>query len=319
MQFWALIVDSFRESRDRKIFWVMLAISVAIAAGMACVGFDDQGVSVLFGAWRIDAPDYVDGNVAGRAMIGSILTQYIAGMYIGWIGIIMALIATAGIFPSLMQPGAIDVVLAKPISRPMIFLGKYVGSMVFVTVQATVFVVLTLLVVGLRWHYWLPGYLWSIPLIVVLFSYLYACCVLFAVMTRSGMTALLLTMVAWFVMWIPQTTYGLLVSLPATSGGEVQIDEKWVRASSAVRWIVPKTQDIPVIAGNLIGAATASEVILDADAPGMPEGQSAQLQASIEVEKQLSDVSIVKSIGSSLLFEALIVLLAMWKFTRRDF
>ena len=41
MQLWALIVDGFRESRDRKIFWVMIGISVLIAAVMACVGYDE--------------------------------------------------------------------------------------------------------------------------------------------------------------------------------------------------------------------------------------------------------------------------------------
>ncbi|MHC4090893.1 MAG: ABC transporter permease [Planctomycetota bacterium] len=319
MQFWALIVDCFREALDRKIFWVMIVISVVIAAAMACIGFDDKGISILFGLWRFDAPDYAGGNLVGRAVIGSILTKYIADMYIGWIGIIMAIIATAGIFPSLMERGAIDVVLAKPMSRIKVFGGKYLGSMVFVALQAAVFVILTLLVVGLRWHYWFPGYLWCIPLIVVLFSYLYAFCALFAVMTRSTTTAMLLTMVAWFVVWIPQTVYGVLVSLPASTGGEVKIDQKWIRASSAARWIVPKTQDIPLIAGSLIGAATATEVIMDADDPDLPENQRQRLQGSIDLEKELSNVSIAKSIGTSLLFEAVIVFLAMWRFTRQDF
>lgn len=319
MQFWALIVDCFREAIDRKLFWIMIVISVVIAAGMACVGFDDKGVSILFGMWRFDAPDYVDGNELGRAMIGSILTQYIADIYIGWIGIIMAIIATASIFPSLMERGAIDVVLAKPMSRPMVFLGKYLGSMVFVVLQAAVFVVLTLLVVGFRWHFWFPGYLWCIPLIVVLFSYLYAFCALFAVMTRSTTTAMLLTMVAWFVLWIPQFVHAMLLNLPVQTGGQVQIDERWVRLSSYARWVVPKTQDIPLTAANLIGAATATEVLVDPDDPDLPEAQRQSLQGTIDVEKKLRDISIFKSIGSSLLFEAVIVLLAVWKFTRQDF
>ena len=50
MQFWALIVDSFRESRDRKIFWVMLGLSLLIAAAMSCISFEQGRVNFLFGA-----------------------------------------------------------------------------------------------------------------------------------------------------------------------------------------------------------------------------------------------------------------------------
>ena len=51
MPYWALLLDSFRESRDRKIFRLMLAISLFSAAAMFCVGFEPGRVSVLFGLW----------------------------------------------------------------------------------------------------------------------------------------------------------------------------------------------------------------------------------------------------------------------------
>jgi ABC-type transport system involved in multi-copper enzyme maturation permease subunit len=325
MQVWALIVDCFRDAVDRKLFWVMIAISAVIAGAMACVGFNDQGVSFLFGVWTIDTTDYAQGNELGRAIIGSILVKWIGDMYIGWIAIVLALVGTAGIFPSLIERGAIDVVLAKPMSRVKVFLGKYAGGMVFVALQATVFVLLTFLVVGLRWKQWFPGYLWSIPLIMALFSYVYAFCALFGIMTRSTMTALLLAVVAWVVIWIPQEAYGVLVAIPTTQLAEADdagepigptIDETWVRAARVVRWLVPKTQDIPLIAGNLIGAATVTEVVFGTEPPEVP-GPS--LKQQVEAEKKLAQVNIVKSIGSSLLFEAVIVLLALWRFSRQDF
>jgi len=163
LQLRALIVDCFREALDRKLFWVMAGISVLIAAAMACVGMDETGIHFLFGKWNFETDVFAPGNPRGPALIGTILTYYIGDFYIGWIGIIIALVATAGIFPTLMERGAIDVVLAKPISRPMIFLGKYLGSMVFVALQATIFILLTFLVVGLRWHCWLWAYLGCTP------------------------------------------------------------------------------------------------------------------------------------------------------------
>ncbi len=331
MQFKALITDCFREALDRKLFWLMIIISGFIAMTMACVGLDESGISILFGKWHFESDMFAPGNPEGRAVVGSILTKYIASLYIAWIGIIIALVATAGIFPSFLERGAVDVVLAKPMSRQMLFLGKYLGAMVFVALQAAIFVVMTFLVVGLRWGYWIWPYLWSIPLIVVLFSYVYAFSALFGVLTRNSMAALLLTMLAWIGIYVPQAVHETLVSMPAMGA---EIDQKWVRAAAAAKWIVPKTRDIPHIAGNLMGASTAAEVIAVSVSPPDSEGDAARrpaghpgqdgpmmqdMQASIDAERRLADVSIIKSIGSSLLFEAVIISLAIWRFCRRDF
>lgn len=335
MQTWALIIDCFREALDRKLFWVTVGISVLIAAAMACISFDETGVHVLFGKWSHETDLFAADNPNGRALLGGALTKYIGDIYIGFVGIIIALVATCGIFPSLMERGAVDVVLSKPMSRPMIFLGKYIGSMVFVALQATIFVVLTFLVVGLRWNYWMWGYLWCILLIVVLFSYIFAFCALFGVMTRNSMAALLLAMLAWFGIYIPQGVHEALVGF--------QAGEKWIRIAEVVKTVVPKTTDITHISGNLIGASTATEVffgtVINSDQPEAvtQSGSTRQsqvgssspsqsesvfapdLRGAVEAERKLADVNLVTSIGSSLLFEAVIVLIAMWKFSRRDF
>lgn len=317
MQFAALVVDCFREARDRKLFWVMTGISVLIAGGMACISFDEHGLSVLFGMWEIKDPILSTQNPHLPALIGAILTKYIGDAYIGWIGIILALIATAGVFPTLLQAGTIDVVLSKPMSRPMIFLGKYLGSMVFVTVQAAIFVVLTFLVVGLRWGYWSWAYLWCIPLIVALFSYVFAFSALFGVITRNAMASLLLAILAWIAIFVPQMAHKTLLSLPAMG---VEVDQKWVRLSVIAKTLVPKTSDITYIAGNLIGAAAASELGPTPEKrPEKPGLFYPDPQKLAKAEHELSRVNPVTSIGSSLLFEAVIVLIAMWKFTRRDF
>ncbi|MFQ5411786.1 MAG: ABC transporter permease [Phycisphaerae bacterium] len=344
MQFWALIVDCFREALDRKLFWVMVGISALIAATMACISFDETGVSVLFGKWHMTSDLLNTRNPKAPAYVGSILTRYIGDLYIGWIGIIFALIATAGIFPALMERGAVDVVLSKPMSRTLIFLGKYLGGMVFVALQAAIFVGLTFLVVGSRWGLWIWPYLWCIPLVVILFSYIYAFCALFGVITRNAMAALLLSILAWVGIYIPQVTYETLLTLPAMG---VEIGDNWINLSKAAKLIVPKTRDITHIAGRLIGASTATEVFtgdIDDTPPPSPRrslekpiGGGAEtpqhrhassdqpvmiqqdIRKSIEAERKIADVNLLESIGSSLLFEAVILLIAIRKFNQRDF
>ena len=58
MQFRALVVDSLRESLDSKIFWVLVAITLAIVAALICVGFESDGISMFFGLWVFETDQF---------------------------------------------------------------------------------------------------------------------------------------------------------------------------------------------------------------------------------------------------------------------
>jgi len=51
MQLWALIVDGFREALDRKIFWVLVGITLLICVALLSIGFEGDHVSFMFGLW----------------------------------------------------------------------------------------------------------------------------------------------------------------------------------------------------------------------------------------------------------------------------
>lgn len=310
MQIWALIVDSFRESRDRKIFWVMLFISLLISALMFCIGFKPGRVDILFGTWQIETDMFTVGNAIRPDLVATIAVEWILDVALGWIGIILALIATAAFFPTMMERGAIEVLLSKPIARWRLFLGKYLGSMVFIAFHATVFGVLTFLIIGIRWKAWIPGYLLAIPLIVILFSYLYCVSALVAVWTRSTVAAVLLSLGAWVVFAGVQSTADMFPIMGL---------EKYKTAHTAAkvaRWVVPKTQDITYLAKKWSGGTVSTEFFSIDDAPD----EDRQIIARAEdLERHRMEVRAVYTIGSSLLFEALIIALAMWKFTRQDY
>jgi hypothetical protein len=115
--------------------------------------------------------------------------------------VLLALISTAGIFPEFISAGAIDLYLAKPISRPRLFFTKFAAAMLFVLLQVAFFTIVSFFILGFRAHVWQPGIFWAIPLVLLLFSYLFAICVFLGVMTRSTVAALLLTLLAWFGIW----------------------------------------------------------------------------------------------------------------------
>lgn len=314
MQFWALIVDSFRESLDRKIFWVVVAMSILIVLAMASIGFEGEHVSFLFGMWETESEYYNPLSVIGRSrLIGSVI-YLLMSMFLGWIGIILIIIATSSFFPSLLSSGTIDVLLGKPLSRPRLFVYKYLSSLVFVLLQATIFVVLTFLVMGLRWKIWTPGYLLSIPLMVLLFSYIYCVSVLVAVKTKSSSAAIMISLGAWVLFICPKMAVDMFDSFPT-----LQQHKRIYQALSVLVWIPPKTGDILYIAARWAGAGTSIDIIpLDAMTQNNPGGQG-QIDRARELELIELKKNPFVSIGTSLLFEAVILSWAIACFVRKDY
>ncbi len=313
MQTWALIKDSFREAIDRKLFWVMLGISLFVALVMVCVGFDEKGISFLFGMWRWESSELAMGSSLRTSTLAGILAHGLADFYLGWVGLVLALIATAGVFPSFMEKGTVEILLSKPMRRWRLFLGKYAGSMVFILMQSVAFIGLTFLVAGVRWNLWLWSYLWFIPLFVILFSYLYCFAVLFGILTRSALTSVLLTLVVWCLIWVPQVAYESFQQMAERQG-----PGSWYAAISITRDVLPKTRDISYIAGKLIGADTPSQHV-SFEGTDLSEAERSVVEDVRRGEKAMADVNIARSISSSLAFEAVIVVMAGWRFCRRDF
>ena len=314
MQLWAVIVDSFRESLDRKIFWVLVILTLLIVVMMLSVGFDGNRINYVFGLWKADADSHNPlFDFAPTQLVGVMVWVFLS-VILGWMGIILMVIATAGVFPSMMERGAIDVVLSKPIGRMRLFLYKYVASMVFVFLQGTLFVVLTFLVMGFHWGVWCPGYLLCVPLLVLLFSYVFCVSVLVGVKTRSTVAAILLSIGAWAMFALVHQAPQLFDVIPKLK--EYRTLYNGVRV---VSWIPPKTGDFDYLAARWAKAGPSMDMFPSSMMVGVREGEQAQLNLAREIEERELMKNPVSSIGSSLLFEAVIVLWAMWVFARRDY
>ncbi|RME41553.1 MAG: ABC transporter permease [Planctomycetota bacterium] len=313
MQLWALIVDAFRESLDRKIFWVMAAISVLIALTILSVGIESDRVTLLFGTWEIETKHFDPLSGLGQRRLMALIVFVLLDLFLGWTGMILMIIATAGMFPSMMERGRIDVLLSKPLGRPRLFLYKYIAGMVFVFVQASIFVGLTFLVIGFHWGLWVPGYLAAIPLLVLLFSYLYCVSVLVAVRTRSASAAVLLTIAAWVLFSVPTSVRQTFESFP-----KLKEHERLYRIVKVASWIPPKTSDITYFAARWAKAGTSLDIVPEEVMAGDDVDRS-ELDRARNLEEKEKRKSPWLSIGSSLLFEGCILLWGMAIFCRQDY
>lgn len=314
MQVWALVVDTFRETIEKKLFWINLLLSLLVALSLACISFNERGIDILFGWRTFEEQTFSTANPMFRSLIGQLISDLFVDCYIGWVGVILGLVCTAGIFPTMMERGSVDAIVARPLSRWKIFFAKYVGGLLFMFVQATFFTVLMFFVVGLRWKIWFPGILWSIPLLVLLFSYLYCLCVAFGLATRSGMASAVLTLTTWMLVIAPiqhgyETTHGMLKL------------QDWPRIKSAtatLRWFVPNTTGIPRLVRKALGGIDPSALIPD-QAAGDSVLSKQQLDDALEFEERMTKMPWYYAVGPSLLFEAVVLLLAGWRFSRKDF
>ena len=62
------------------------------------------------------------------------LELLLAGGIAGTLGLLLALVWTAGFVPTFLEPSAASVLLAKPVARWQLLLGKYLGVLTFVGV-----------------------------------------------------------------------------------------------------------------------------------------------------------------------------------------
>ena len=183
----ALLADTFREALARKIFWGLFGLSALLIAFFLFV----MKIDVVAGA---TATVSLFGRNAGPVADVHRLIQgvygFVAVFLYTW-GMFLAVFASAGLIPSLLEPGRIELLLSKPVSRIRILLGRYVGNLLVVGAN-TIFLVLGVWTIfGWKTGLWPVSFLIAIPTTVFIFSVLLAVVALVGVLWESTALAVM--------------------------------------------------------------------------------------------------------------------------------
>ena len=195
----AIFLEAYRNLNSKKLFWGVLVISALVVLAFACVGVNEGGLKLL--VWQVDNEVFNAKTTPPPVFYKMIFAALGIGVWFSWIATILALISTAGIFPDLITSGSVDLFVSKPISRLRLFVTEYAAGLLFVTLQVTLFSLMSFLVIGFRGGVWEPGVFVAVPLVICFFSYLFSVCVFLGVLTRSTVAALLLTLLFWFFVY----------------------------------------------------------------------------------------------------------------------
>jgi len=180
----ALIRDTFREAFARKIFWGLFGLST---------------VMILFFLFLLRI-DLVEGGLAAASAFGRPgpardVDRLVRGVYDGiatflytW-GMFLAVFASAGLIPSVLEPGRIELLLSKPVSRAHILLGRYVGNILVVGCNIAYLVLGVWTILGVKTGIWSPMFLVSIATSLFAFAVLLSVVVLIGVLFESAALA----------------------------------------------------------------------------------------------------------------------------------
>lgn len=384
----ALFIDAYRQLNAKKLFWLTLGLNLLVVVLFAALGINDKGVTVLH--WQFDTAPFDTGQISKELFYKIQFTQWGIPIWLSWATIILALISTAGIIPDLVSGGTIEPVLSKPIGRTRLFLTKFFTGLLFVTLQVTIFSIGCMLVMGIRAGAWEPKLLLAIPIVLAVFSYLFAFCTFVGLITRSTIAALLLTILFWFAIWIVNVGDAMMIAQregsilkvedmqgdlerqetfatkrieqlreegkpipgedgvvlpdgyndsleavnPALSMSKTRLEDAKAGAETWTAWasrivllktVLPKTQEtVGLLERNLITQKEIAtlmgmnerqaEMMVNNDEPAFADPRAAE-----RATKVLQSRSVPWILGTSFIYEALLLLISCIIFVRRDF
>jgi len=355
----AIFYDAYRQINARKMFWVVLGLSLLVVAAMACVGFGPGGLSILW--WDVSsASEFSTQHMSAPAFYKYYVVQAVGvDIWLSWVACILALISTAGIYPDFLSSGSIDLSLSKPIGRVRLFLTQYVAGLLFVTLQVAVFSIGSFFVVGFRAGSWDPKMLLAIPLVVCFFSYLFSVCALMGVLTRSTLASLLVTMLFWFLLWGLHTAETGFGNFAVMQEHQVELIERDLaerktrppesQAATSQPWRDPdgnnvtrlprtiedhekdlagkretiaslrEVQDILVIVKTFLPKTTETVQLIQRAVVKADELPNQDGGLGRKIVAEQESRSVAWIVGTSLGFEAVILAIGAWFFRRRDF
>jgi ABC-2 type transport system permease protein len=185
----ALIRDTFREALARKIFWVLFGLSTLMILFFLFLLKIDivAGATATVSLFGRETRGNPDVQRIVRGVYGGIATfLYSFGMF-------LAVFASSGLVPSVLEPGRIELLLSKPISRAHLLLGRYAGNVLVISLNSVYLVLGVWTILGVKTGIWSPMFLVAIATTTFIFAVLLAVVVLVGVVLESAAAATMIT------------------------------------------------------------------------------------------------------------------------------
>ncbi len=236
-----------------------------------------------------------------------VLEDHVIGGLGAWVTVLVSVVLTAFFIPNMVRKGTVDFLLVKPIHRPTLLLYKYLGGLIFIFLNTAVIVLGVWLALGWRSGIWAPSFLLLVFAITFFFAILYSVSTLFAVRSGNAIVAILMTCAVWFALFLTGSLNQLGERIrqdeeqTKTPLAERTSENLFFKAVRVAHTVLPRTKDLDTLTSQLLARdlLTANQV-------------SAQ-----KIDK--TRISWGESLTVSGLFIAVMLGLACWRFSARDY
>jgi ABC-type transport system involved in multi-copper enzyme maturation permease subunit len=178
-----LITITLRELSAKATLIVLAGISTLIILGIFLSLSSSQvegGINLLFFGSSVGSPI---GQESLNEIVHGIQATLTRGLFLGIV--LFGVIATAGIIPSALEKGIVDLYLSKPIARWELLLGKYLGAIVVILVNIVYFVSALSLVFGIKVGVWNSQFFLSSITLTFAFACLFSVVAFLGVLSRG--------------------------------------------------------------------------------------------------------------------------------------
>ncbi|MFO0796308.1 MAG: ABC transporter permease [Gemmataceae bacterium] len=234
-----------------------------------------------------------------------------------WVALAVAVIVTAGFIPNMLAKGSLDLIVSKPIGRVRLLVYKYLGGLMFVGLLGTFTVVGVWVAVGLRSGLWAPNFLAVLPMLMFYFAVLYAVSTLAAVVTRSTIVSILVTVVVWAMILGLGIVRDGIIDREEEDAKPVPAGRPGPNPDRALYFVIPKASFSTFKAIHVVTPRTYQ---LDARlARIIAEGVMTPNQLKAAGFTGEPRASWAEMIGVSVGFIGVMLGLACWRFAGRDY
>src|ERR1051326_3189678 len=226
-----IFFDTFLESFRNKMFLVFFVVSsfvigsIGLALNMDAVNGVMRGATFFGNELKVPAfsiREWIENLQTGLAMLTAT------------VGLVLALMATSTLFPTMLQKGSVDLLLCRPIPRWFVITARFIGGVSIMAFNAAYLFFGIWVVLGWKSGIWNQGFPLSTVLAVFAFITLFSVVMLVSVTTESAPAGLLVA-------------FTLLIFSPILAAHEritpAFSSELYRRGFRSLYWVLPKSAE----------------------------------------------------------------------------
>lgn len=185
-------LENLTRQRQRRLNRLLIATALSpnVTRGETALDF-------YYGPWRVEI--FSQQGFTHQAFSQQLTDQLpiYFDKFVMSIGLLIAILVTANMIPDMFEPGSLNLLLSKPISRWGLYVSKFIGGCVFIALCAGYLFIGVWLWMGLALGVWDRAMLLSIPLYIIVFAIYFSISALVGLLYRSPTVSVILTLLFW--------------------------------------------------------------------------------------------------------------------------